>query len=226
METEIELKTVINPFREHWWKILISALVLALLLASYATFFISKKYQSKFSLIITNFNKDSDYVQSGAMGAIDTITSQYQTMSLADDLVDEMCKYMSDYLGYTNITSKAVKSSINVVSDSSRGLLTYTVTTTNPELSYDIAKAAEDTLNNYFNDQYYMAPTHIIDHATISSSPSSPNVPLYFVIGFVGGAFFAWLFYFIRSIIDTSVVNKKDIASQFKQPVIGEIPKW
>lgn len=226
METEIELKTVINPFREHWWKILISALVLALILASYATFFISKRYQSKFSLIITNFNKDSDYVLSGAMSAITIITDQYQTMSLSDDVIDDICKHMKDYLGYINLSEKTVKSAINVTSDSNRGLLSYTVTTTDPDFSYDIATAAENVLNAYFNNEYYMAPTRVIDHATRPTSPSSPNVPLYFVVGFVGGAFLAWLFYFIRLVVNTSVVNKKDIASQFDQPVIGEIPKW
>lgn len=225
METEFDLRLVLKIVRDYWWKILIAAVALALIFASYATFFINKKYDSQFSLMIINRN-NNDYTQSSVVEANSVLGEMHRTISKSDIVLEKICNYMMENFGYTTISKGTVKSSIDVKSDSA-GVLTYTVSTTDPQLSYDIAVAAENIIPDVFSgDQFYQFPTKVLNSSAKANSPSSPNVLLYTVIGFVGGAFLAWLFFFIHSIIDTSIITKKDITSRFQYPVIGEIPRW
>ena len=98
------------------------------------------------------------------------------------------------------------------------------ITTTDPNLSYDIANAISDLAPELIPKTITVGELRLIDRARIPTSSSWP-ITRNTVLGGLVGAVLAIAVIIIRDMLDTTIRTKKDLEDRFEDiPVIGTIP--
>ena len=221
MEKEFDVVSIFKIFRDHWIAILAIALILAMAVFLVCTFFVEEKYESTYKILIINSN-DATYFQQAIMNANAQLGIIYAQLSKSDDIISSIKDDLSDK--YTEAVSESfIRRSISISSDDV-GFLTYVVTTTNAELSEDIAKSASKIIPEVLERSGYGTKIEVINKPGAAVEKSS--TVLFSAVAFVAGVFLSWLMFFIRLFFNTSIVTKNDLATYFNLPVLGEIPSW
>ena len=221
MEKEFDIMSIFKVFKDHLITIIAIALLLAIATFCICEFVMDEKYESNFKLLIIN-TTDSNYYQQAIMNATETLGQIYKQLAKSDDIISTIKDDLS--LKYTDAVNESfIKSALSVSSDSV-GFMTYTVSTSNAELSEDIAKSASKIVPEYLERSGYGTKTEIVNHP--SDAVKRSNTTLFTALAFIAGAFFTWLVFFIRLFFNTVIVTTKDISDSFSHPVLGEIPNW
>jgi capsular polysaccharide biosynthesis protein len=155
-----------------------------------------------------------------ARNALPTIKYYLTTEDFLDKIIEDLRAN-----GFTDeISRESIKSmvSLSVIEDTE--LLNIDVTSTDPELSLNIAKAyagivPADVMTMYKNVEVEIRNTPRTGEA--NSRGTVRNT----IIGFLGGAILAVIGVFVFSMLDVTVHDRKKIEENFDLPVLGVIPK-
>lgn len=110
-------------------------------------------------------------------------------------------------------------------------LIEITVTDASPQAAADIANAASRTLRDVVvneleervGDDPALVSLSIVRRAIVPDSPSSPNIPLYFGLGAVGGLILGLALAFLRQAIDTRIHGEREVRTVTTAPLLGGI---
>jgi len=137
MNKELDLKKLWKVFVESWWKMLIVALVAALLAGAFTAFFIPKKYSSTVTFYIINANDSADYTTTSLLSATEQLANDYAGIIVSDVFLSPMVKNLEEQ--GMSFTAKELRSAITYSVATSSSLMTLRVTHTDPELAYAAA---------------------------------------------------------------------------------------
>ena len=221
MEKEFDILSIFKTFKDHLIAIIAITLLCAILGFCFATFVMPERYEASYKLLIINTN-DSTYFQQAIINANEALGMIYTQLSKSDDILSAIKDDLSDKYN-EKVNESFIRGSISISADSV-GFLTYTITTSNAELSEDIAKSASVIVPEVLERSGYGTKIEIINNPGRAVQRSS--TALYTALGAAGGLFVTWLFFFIRLFFNTAIVSKSDIDAYFTAPVLGEIPSW
>ena len=220
MEKEIELGIIVKVIKDYWVAIVIIALIFAILAFFATTFLEELKYQTGFKLLIINSN-NADFAQQAILGANQLLGEIYAELSQSDDIIEYIKNDISEV--WPTVTEADIKSALSAKPNSS-GFITYSITTTNEELSIDIATSASRIIPEYLEKSGYGAKVEVINRSGGASVLS--DVKMFTLLAFAAGGLGSFLFFFFRMFFNTAIKTKKDIEQFFKYPILGEIPMW
>lgn len=223
-EDGMSLDTVLIYLRKilnKWWLIVISAVVVALLGFIIAKVTYVDKYSSQIMFIASN--RDSAISVAG-QSASDINAS----VSLAESFkyvftTTELATNVANACGY-QVTPEQVKSFISVNSIEETSIIYLTVTTTDPKVSYGIAKAYVENYPGAIEKAFPNTRLAVIDPPLLMEKPNENNDKVvYTVLGFVIGAILACLLIIASVIFKDTIKNSEEISNKLDAKTLGTI---
>ena len=223
-EDGMSLDTVLIYLRKilnKWWLIVISAVVVALLGFIIAKVTYVDKYSSQIMFIASN--RDSAISVAG-QSASDINAS----VSLAESFkyvftTTELATNVANACGY-QVTPEQVKSFISVNSIEDTSIIYLTVTTTDPKVSYGIAKAYVENYPGAIEKAFPNTRLAVIDPPLLMEKPNENNDKVvYTVLGFVIGAILACLLIIASVIFKDTIKNSEEISNKLDAKTLGTI---
>ena len=143
MERDINFSLLLTILKKSWWKIIIIALAVMLVVASYTHFLIPKKYTSSVRFYILNINATQDNTTTQLLGAAAQLTKDYMDIITSEYMLTMVSEALQEK-GYENVPISALQSMIRYSAKAESSVFTLSVVHTNPQVAYDVACVIRD----------------------------------------------------------------------------------
>ena len=228
-ETEIDLVEIFQILLNRWIPIVAIGLLAAILAGVGTTLFITKKYTATASMYVYTNPKgtESGTITSSDLAAADNLIKTYQAIVKSNAVLEVISTRLNqehpEYAAF-NVTPGKLKTVTSVNVPTGTKLLEIKVTTTDPQLSSDIA----NTFAQYVPDEIVRITkaggVEIVDYAAVPKSHSSPSLTRNVAIGLLVGLAASAAFFVLRALLDTTIYSSEEITKVSSCPVIGNIP--
>jgi|GEM_PF-1116435 len=211
-------------FRERWLVILLSTIV-GLAIAITAAENIEKTYQADATLFLqvdapsSGLNEQSQFSLSRIKSYVDLVASP--------DLLDGVVSNLG-----LDMTSAQLKKQLSAENPLSTVLLVVTAKADDPDLAASIANEAAaglsrkvDQLENSSPDSKYAIRLDVTLPAQAPAGPSSPNVPVIFGLGIVGGLAVGLIAAILIERMRPRVRTASDVRRVTGLPLIAQLPR-
>lgn len=224
-EEGISIETVLIYIRkilERWWIVAVSAVLLAVIGFSAATITYVPTYSSKIMFIASN--RQTSMIVSGQsssdINASVTLATSYQYVFTTTELATKVAQNC----GYKDISADEIKRFVSVQSVEDTAIVYLTVTTTNADLSYSIAKAYESLYEDAITTAFPSTTLTVIDPPLLADKPNADNSALlYTLLGFVAGLALSVLGILCSVILKDTVKSTDDVQSKLGLKIIGTV---
>lgn len=220
MSRQLTVNDILKMFLAHIKLIIIMTLVGTILAYMYVTFFVSPTYTASSLILVQNnagFSNSNSSTSTGENNAEVDTNDITQSVMLANTCT---VLFKKDPDMKSIIAGNSV--SINAIEDSY--FLEIVVTSLDPVSAANVANQVANEAPNVFAKYFGEAgKVDTVDEASIPSSPSSPDVEKYVMMGFLGGLILSLAVAFLIEIVDTTVKADDDLYEMYNIPVFAEI---
>lgn len=256
MQTEINLVFLLKILKSAWWKMLIFAVLVALLVGACTELFIPKKYSSSVDFYIVNMSITSEYTTNSLLAANEYLANDYIEIIKGDAMLETINSELAA-AGKKQYTPKELRAMISSKTAAETSLFTVTITCKNADDAYIICKTicdkAPDVIKSITRPSY-IANLYVYqgagadgiktadDFSLISESdlecvdvvrapvrPKEHISPSPVKNGVIGAFLMAILVYaicFMAKMSDTVIHNEESIKNLVGKPILGNIPHW
>lgn len=236
MNIDKNVQKILSLLLKKWKLIILLALVGAMLAYFYTANFTTLTYSSSVEFLAyaqeakQELNDSSTSSQTAsntskmnyAIKMLDTYIELFKTNEFNQTVADELNKkYNTSYSVYD------VKNSITIKSVENTAMFKVTITTTNADTSYQIAKQLETSIPNKMKaTNNGIVNASVEDSALKATTSESLEYPKKCLIGFAAGALIAALYIILRDLLDVRIKGSDDLAERYGIPVLGTIPEF
>lgn len=217
MSRQLTINDILKMFLAHIKLIIIMAIVGTILAYVYVSYFVTPVYTTTALLLVQN-NSNMSQITSSDDGNAEVDTSNItQSAMLANTCTTLFTKDpdMKSIIAGNSVSITAIEDSY---------FLEVRVSSSDPlaaaNVANQVAEAAPEVFAKYFGEA---GRVDTVDEAAIPSSPSSPNVSQYVMMGFLAGLILALAIAFLMEVVDTTVKPGDDLYDIYKIPVFAEI---
>ncbi len=231
---EISIKELFDIMIKKIWVIIVCVVVFTIGFGAYAKYQITPMYDSDSSFIIIYTTATVSESTSGDISTTynQNVVSDSSVLSNSIAILNtkDFYEVASDYFTYSYISSDTIKEAVTFTQSSSTSMLTLKVSYDDPYIAYELAKCISELIEPYLLENYPQPGSNVIGINKIESeqvpiAPSSPNIPMYLIIGFLAGGVLGVLIVLIMKFADTRIHKDSDLA-QYKLPMLGVIPEF
>ena len=152
--------------------------------------------------------------------ALETVEEYQEKARLGEEGYEDY-EFLLDY----KFTTGLIASMISAQQENETEILTIKAKASDPRVAKFIAATFTEVLQYEVPQKIGATSNKLLQPATFSSSPSSPNIFKITTLGALVGAALACVFIFLRLAFDTVLRTEDDLAKAFpKIPVLGVIP--
>ena len=233
---EFNLGDIVAIFVPKLWIVVAIALVFALVVCGYLSFFKADTYSSTATLYVAN--EVSSTMNVGTLDVSREMVQRCEIAILSTRFLQKVKGYVeagADYNPEWEPYLKSVdfiKNSIKITQLQDTEYFDITVTTHDSYLSYALINAVtaaveKDLTSGDFlpYDSRYIK-TRTINYANLALNPDSKHVARWSVIAGLCGAILSMVVIFVYSLFDVTIYDKKKIEDSFSIPVLGVIPRF
>lgn len=220
---EIDIFSLLKSVLKRWYLVLLSALLGAGILFVYSYFFITPTYTSSSTLYIsmTTVSDGIEKQTSNDVAAAQRLATSYaaffQSSSVSEAVADQMNNQYS---------ARQIQNSTSVEVPEDTQIITVSISTSNAKTSQTIASLIVSEGIKKIQEVSNSDNIAIIDEADLPTAPSSPNIMLNTILGFIVGLLISVVVICIFDVYNTRIKSPQDFADTFKDiAVIGVIPK-
>lgn len=220
MEKSINLREYGALLMKRIW-----VLVLCIALLGVSTFFYTKTavtpmYDASISVYVNNRTyKDVDFVSSQDLAVAIRLAETYVNIIRSDRILEKVTERLK-----INATAAQMRTLVSAKPVDETEMFTVTVTTSNPQLSADIANTIADIAPAEISAIIEGSSAKIIDYAKVPTNPSSPNVTRNTLIGLILGMIIGMAIVLMEMLLDTHIKGEDDLVRISPLPVLGSIP--
>ena len=207
---------------EVLFKYLVIILVISLLCLS-AAYAYSKYVMSPSYTSTVKFNVN-----------VDVIGDTYNDYTLAQKSVTDCIEFLNVNDFYSQV---ADASDLNLSIDQVRGMLSFDAIASSTFFRATVRSSSADTSKKIADVIYDLVPKRIASYkgtdyvkpvqgANKAKSPTSPDIGLNSLIGFVGGFLLSFVAFFIKELVDDRIKDVSELADRYDYPVLGTIPNF
>ena len=160
-EMEIDLLDLAYMLMDHWHHLLLCLLAGALALNAFAFFFIEPTYESTAKLYVVSTSDDS-VVNLNDLNLGTSLTSDYEELMFSYPVLNRVIEKLKLDMDYEEL---AKLYTLNNPSDTR--VLQITATTTDPQLSMDLAETMAEEAASYLPDTIYFVINKLIFSAKL-----------------------------------------------------------
>ncbi len=224
MNKEISLDELFKYLLKNIRWIIIVTLVFMLCAFLFSSFCITKMYTARTTMIasFTTLDKEVDQIPNQV-----TTTQTDAAISLAE-AYSEILKssyhaelIMQQLSEWQNISEGMIKSSISVRTSQKSSVMTFSCTTPNPELSYDVCVALTKVAPKVIDEKFFGA-LKPLDAPTMPSGYSSPNIMKNTFLGALLGVLLSVAVLVVLKLLNNKVMSERDIGTSY----LGAVPTF
>ena len=220
MNGQISVVELFKLFLFHWWRIAIVAVVGAMLAFGVTTCFITPTYTSRGSLYVNN----NTFQSNPNVNLADLATSQQLAFTCIELLTsDTFIDQIAEDVGLPYAITE-VRGMISMEPKNETEIIEIKVRSHNPNLSQDMVDSILTNASKEIVRVVGGGNVKIVDKATFSLNPSSPNVVRNTLLGFIAGAFLSMFLIFLIDTFDTRIKIETDLMDVKELPLLGIIP--
>ena len=217
MANNLSLQKVIGILLRHVKLIILTAVVGAILMYTYSSFFVKPVYSASAIILVQNYDS-SQQTEATTAPSADRVWVSDLTSSAT----------LADYCMVLFKNSPAISSVLegcymSITSEEETNFLRITISSTNPQQAADVANKVTQVAPEVYLDIYKSGKIDTIREASVPSSPSSPNIKRDTMVGLFGGIAIGCLLAFFLELIDTTIKPDDDLFKMYKIPVFAEV---
>ena len=227
-EVELHFSDFWSVFKRCWVVVLATMIVVFIGLYVVLSALHVDKYEAQATIYILRNSSDSENPNGSN-------TSLVQDISIANALIDD-CKILmvsrdhvlnpvlKDTPALSDTTWKDLKKMIKIENSGEDRVLTLSVTTTNAEMSAELANKVATYACEYFNEKYQQPISSVVDFAEVPDTICNPVSLLLVLLASMGAALVVYVIYFIRSQMDDKINSAEDVEKYLGLSTLGMIP--
>lgn len=217
---ELDLKDLLTLLWHKALWIILSILLGGALMFSLAYFLMTPIYTATAQMYVYNTNRLSvaNGVSQSDLMASQKLVDTYIVILKSDSVLTKVASRVD--LGYD---AEQIRKMLSA--SSTNGTEAFSITINNPDKEHaqrivnTIAEVAPSEIVRVVK----AGSVEVIDYAKIPQEPSSPNIPIYTVVGALLGAILSVLVIILTKIFDTTIHTENDMGD-FNIPLLGVIP--
>ncbi len=216
---EINLSHLIKALLKKWWILSLSAVVCAIGVFVYISYFVTPKYSSSFMLYINNKRiLDEDQISAADLSAAQSLVDSYNVILKSKTTMDKVAKASG-----IELTSSQLLSMTSTNSVEGTEILMVTITANDAQTAYDVATAISDHLPGILESVVEGSSMKVFDVATYNPNPISTNLMRNVIIGALIGLILSGAVLIFISIFDDTIKGEEDL-QEYEQPILAQIP--
>lgn len=216
---EIDLVEVGNVLLAHAVKIIFFTLLGALLINAYSFFLVKPTYESTAKMYILSTSKDS-IVDLTDLNVGSSLTKDYEELILSYPVLDEVCENLGLDLDY-----KEAAKLLELSNPSDTRVLCIKATTTDPQLSMDLANEVMRVTIKYLPETMSSNPPNIAQKARIEEEKVAPSYTKFTVCGALIGFILACLYFIMQYLMDDTIHSAEELEKAFGVTPLTSIPR-
>ena len=225
---QVDIKKMIMVVVERIATIIVITLLCGAAVFAFSSYFITPKYASSITMFVNNRRDGGADTETKTLTS-DIMASQqlvptYIAMITSDNILQDVADKYNDRTGETYSVRK-LKEMVTAESVNQTEILKVTVKTPNAASSQELANIVAEVAPRKIQSFIEKSDVRIIDHATLSTNPVSPNVRLNTILGILMGMVISVAYVLFRELFDIRVKSVDDLAQKFQYPVLGSIPE-
>lgn len=244
MQNTLDLKEIIQIlWRKAAW-IAVAAIICALVSFGVSKYMIAPQYTSAVSLYVNNSTESQNLsaVNINDINASQKLVNTYivilQDDEVLQQVIDRLTKEytvssLEKVLPFSEIDGERVlqtetfrKDILKMSAINNTEVLKIEAETRNPVLSARICTILTEVAPEVLSRVVKAGSVEVIGAAKPESKPSSPNVLLNTMIGFLAGGVISVLAVLLIDLLDNTVKGEDELKKRFNIPVLGEIPDF
>ena len=234
---ELDLKELFELFWSKKLTIAILVVVFAIIGAVYSIFFVTPKYKSSTTLVLTKTESNNE--EQTSKQKTSTSSSEEPTDSITTTDITINSKLVATYseliksktiwrevlsdLNIQELTEDGVRKNITVSALKDTEVIEITVTNENATYAAKIANGIAEKFTKQVAEIYNINNVHVVDKAEVAEGPYNinhkKNIAIFALIGLVVSAGYILLV----NMLDTTVKSSDDIEKNVEVPVLASI---
>jgi capsular polysaccharide biosynthesis protein len=215
---EIDLGEIVGLLLSRAWFIILCAILAAAVGFSISKFVVTELYQSTTSIYILNKQDNSTLTYSDVqLGS--QLTKDYANLITSRSVIEKVIDDCGLDTTYAGLNSK-----VEVETLSDTRIIEITVTDEDPEMAQFIANEIRKEAATHITNVMDIQAVNVVDEANLPTSPSSPNIPKWTMIGFLIGAFISVAVVVVKFMLDDTIKTSDDVERYLGLSTLGMIP--
>lgn len=239
MNIDANIRKILTAVLKRWKLIVLFALIGTMLAYFYTANFTTLTYSSNVKFLAYAQDSKQEFDDSSpanlaaqqasntskmnyAMKMLKTCIELFKTTEFNQIIADEL----NNAYG-TSYSANEIKNSISYSTISETAMFIATVTTTNPDLSYQLAHQLETSIPKKLSEANKgLVNATVEDHALKATTSESLEYPKKCIIGFAAGAILAIVYIVLRDLLDIRIRSSEELSEIYDIPVLGTIPEF
>ncbi len=217
-EMEIDLLDLAYMLLDHWHYLLVCLLAGALVFNIYAFFGIEPTYQSTSKLYVVSASDDS-VVNLSDLNLGTSLTADYEELMLSYPVLNRVIDKLKLDMDYEELRGLYT---LNNPTDTR--VLQITATTTDPQLSMDLAEAMAEVSVSYLPETMSTLAPNIAQHAKLPEYKAGPSYSKYTMMGGLLGLVLCCGVLVVRYLMDDTIHTAEDMEKYFGTAPLTTIP--
>ena len=217
-EIEINLGEIFALLLHKIWIIILAAVVCGAVGFLYSYFLITPQYQSTTKVYILN-KQNSTSVTYSDVQLSTTLSKDYEQLVTSRYVIEGVIKQLNLDETYESLVGKVTATN----TDDTR-IIAITVTDPDPEQAQKVANAVRDLAAQHITQVMDIEAVNVVDSANLPSSPVSPSIPKWTLIGAAIGIIVAIAVVVIQHLLDDSIKSSEDIEKYLGISTLALIP--
>lgn len=221
-EQQISILDMAYLIISKWPALLLTTVLAALLAFAFTMAFITPKYESVGKLYVSSEGTHSSQNDTVAYNTVLTnlkLVNTYMEILRSDSFLTTV----SEDIG-GKYSSRQIKSMLTMSSVNDTELLEVKVLCPDPYDAYKITNSIIKNSSDEIERVVKGGSVSVIDNASQSNTPSTPNVVKNTGLGALIGLVIGAIIIFLMELLDTRVKPGEDLQNKYSIPVLGEIP--
>lgn len=215
-EVQIDLSELFKLIKKHLRLIIIFMLVGIILVGSYTTFMVDKKYSSQGTILLKSDVVDGA-VDSRQLVSNNSMIANYIKLLQGNNIQDKIAKNL-------DISKGIVRSSLQISNTEDTQIIEITATTTDAGLSKRIVDETIKVFTETVKEMLDVSNIIIVDNAEINAYPVSPSLQKNMFLGAVGGIVIALGYILLTYLLDSKIKTPEVAEQVLDLPVLGMVP--
>lgn len=225
---EITLKDIFEIFKPKLWLILLVAIVFSVGAFVYSSYMKEEKYTSTGMIYV--YSESSSSLTTNELNTAKSMSETYRIIitnrTYLKRVANELKAQYPEKYGNTNISISALKSMLSVASVEDTQIIKISITSTDKEFAFDVAKAIVDVAPDQFDKAIPNAMSvTTIEYPEIATAYNSKNVVRNTVVAFLAGFLIMAVALWVYAMFDVTIHDLQELEAAVDVPVLGIIPK-
>ncbi|MDP2946699.1 MAG: Wzz/FepE/Etk N-terminal domain-containing protein [Nanoarchaeota archaeon] len=202
--------------------IIILTIVFMISSALISSLFIVPKYESSAQMIVNKTQSDSNTsdVSYNDILLTQKLVNTYSVIINSDSVLNKVIQNLK-----LNITPEELRKNLTILGVNDTEIIKISVVDSIPERAADIANELTHVSPDEIIRTVKAGSVELIDRATISDKPISPDIPMIIIIAGLVGFLLALMISIVIEKLDRTIKTEEDVNNILKLPVLGSLPK-